>query len=137
MEEQITLFKEMYYKVLEYGHTPKWRHIGNSAGLLKMQDDFFNAYRPGLALYGYNPLSNDDPLFERGERLQPALSLSSVIVSLNELEVGDGVSYGNSQWKSDKTQITATVPFGYFEGLPRRVKDKIFFRYQKTVVPQV
>ena len=46
MEEQIALFKEMYYKVLEYGHTPKWRHIGNSAGLLKMEDDFFNAYRP-------------------------------------------------------------------------------------------
>ena len=97
-----------------------------------------------MALYGYNPLSKDDPLFERGERLQPALSLSSVIVSLNELKKGDGVSYGFPQWEwRDSSasplndRITATVPFGYFEGLPRRVKDKIFFRYQKVVVPQV
>ena len=46
MEEQIDLFKQMYYKILEYGHTPRWRHIGASAGLLKMEDAFFNAYRP-------------------------------------------------------------------------------------------
>jgi alanine racemase len=46
MEEQIRLFKEMYYQILAYGHTPKWRHIGASAGMLKMEDDFFNAYRP-------------------------------------------------------------------------------------------
>ncbi|MDR2190583.1 MAG: alanine racemase [Candidatus Peribacteria bacterium] len=46
MQEQIEQFKTMYYQILEYGHTPKWRHIGASAGLLKMEDDFFNAYRP-------------------------------------------------------------------------------------------
>lgn len=46
MQEQIAKFKEMYYTILEYGHTPKWRHIGASAGFLKMEDDFFNAYRP-------------------------------------------------------------------------------------------
>jgi alanine racemase len=28
--------------------------------MLKLQDDFFNAYRPGLALYGYNPLPEED-----------------------------------------------------------------------------
>jgi alanine racemase len=115
MEEQIECFKKMYYIILEYGHTPKWRHIGNSAALLKMQDTFFNAYRPGLATYGYNPLSSDDPYFEIGEKLQPALSLSSVIVALNQLEQSDIVSY-NATWKNEqKQQITATVPFGYFE----------------------
>jgi alanine racemase len=102
MSEQIDLFKQMYYTILEYGHTPKWRHIGASAGLLKMEDDFFNAYRPGLALYGYNPLSPADPYFDQGEKLQPALSLSSVIVSLNVVAPGEGVSYG-PQWKNEAT----------------------------------
>jgi alanine racemase len=46
LQEQIDLFKQMYYTILEYGHTPRWRHIGASAGLLKMEEEFFNAYRP-------------------------------------------------------------------------------------------
>jgi alanine racemase len=137
MQSQIDLFKQMYYTILEYGHTPRWRHIGASAGLLKMEDDFFNAYRPGLALYGYNPLSPDDPHFEKGEKLQPALSLSSVIVALNQLEKGDTVSY-NAKWENEQEQqITATVPFGYFEGLPRSLSGKIFFRWNKELLQQI
>jgi alanine racemase len=118
MQNQINLFTPMYYKILEYGHTPKRRHIGASAGMLKMKDEFFNAYRPGLALYGYNPLSPKDTSFETGEKLKPALSLSSVIVSLNEIQAGEGISY-NQKWIASETTTTGTIPFGYFEGLPR------------------
>ena len=115
IQNQINLFKQMYYTIVEYGHTPKWRHIGNSAALLKMQDTFFNAYRPGLALYGYNPLSVQDSEFEKGEKLQAGLSLSSVIISLNVLSSGEGVSYG-PQWENVQEQfLTATIPFGYYE----------------------
>lgn len=71
-----------------------------------------------MALYGYNPLSPEDEDFEKGEKLRPALSLSSVIISLNRLQAGEGVSYG-LQWTAEKESTTATVPFGYFEGLPR------------------
>jgi alanine racemase len=137
MQEQIDQFKKMYYTILEYGHTPKWRHIGASAGLLKMEDDFFNAYRPGLALYGYNPLSSEDASFEKGEKLQPALSLSSVIVALNQLEKGDTVSY-NAIWQNEQEkQIVATIPFGYFEGLARNLSGKIFFRWNKALMQQI
>jgi alanine racemase len=101
-----------------------------------MEDDFFNAYRPGLALYGYNPLSSDDPLFERGEKLKPALSLSSSIVALNELAAGDGVSYG-LKWTASQPTLTATLPFGYFEGLSRGLSEKIFFRRNKELVGQI
>ncbi|MDR0608101.1 MAG: alanine racemase [Candidatus Peribacteria bacterium] len=27
LQEQVDIFKQRYYQVLEYGHTPKWRHI--------------------------------------------------------------------------------------------------------------
>lgn len=137
MQDQISSFKQMYYTILEYGHTPKWRHIGNSAALLKMQDTFFNAYRPGLALYGYNPLSLQDSEFEKGEKLQPALSLSSVIISLNILSRGEGVAY-SPQWKNEEEQfLSATIPFWYYEGLPRNIREKMFFRYKGQLVPQI
>jgi alanine racemase len=136
MQTQIDLFKQMYYTILEYGHAPKWRHIGASAGLLKMEDDFFNAYRPGLALYGYNPLSPEDPFYDRGEKLKPALSLSSVIVALNEISEGEGVSYGE-KWIAPEDATVATVPVGYFEGLPRSLAGKLFFRRNKELLAQI
>jgi hypothetical protein len=38
-----------------------------------------------LALYGYNPLAPEDPDYELGEKLQPALSLSSIITAINSV----------------------------------------------------
>lgn len=48
MTEQIQRFKRMYYKLLDAGFTPEWRHIGNTAAMFKIDDEFFNAYRPGI-----------------------------------------------------------------------------------------
>ena len=56
IKDQIKLFKKLYKLIEQAGYSPKRRHIGNSAGLFKIKDKFFNAWRPGLALYGYNPL---------------------------------------------------------------------------------
>lgn len=65
LTDQIARFKRMYYKVLDAGFAPEWRHMGNSAAMFKITDDFFNAYRPGIALYGYNPLRSDDSLYKK------------------------------------------------------------------------
>jgi alanine racemase len=46
IEKQIEIFKRMYYEIINYGHTPTRRHIGNTAGIIKINNDFFNAYRP-------------------------------------------------------------------------------------------
>jgi len=93
IEKQIELFKKMYYQILEYGYSPLRRHIGNSAGMFKIKEDFFNARRPGLAMYGYNPLAEDDPYFFLGKKLSPALSITSRVVSLHEVWPGEGISY--------------------------------------------
>jgi alanine racemase len=39
-------------------------------------------------------------------------------MALNELQSGESVSY-NQQWTASGLATTATVPFGYFEGLLR------------------
>jgi alanine racemase len=33
--------------------------------MIKIKDDFFNAFRPGLAMYGYNPLEQSDEKFNQ------------------------------------------------------------------------
>lgn len=138
IESQISAFKMMYHQILDYGHTPKYRHIWASAWLLKIHDDFFNAYRPWLALYWYNPLSDKDSDFSFWEELQPALSLSSTIVALNSVLFDEGVSYA-PQWKQTKKsdQITATIPFGYMEWLPRYAREKIQIRHSSWMLSQI
>ena len=138
MDTQIEAFKMMYHLILDYWHTPKYRHIWASTGLLKINDEFFNAYRPWLVLYGYNPLSEDEDGFDLGSQLKPALSLSSRIVALNSVPYNEWVSYG-PQWKQlEKTnKITATVPFGYMEWLPRACRDKIKIHHKDEYIQQI
>jgi len=134
---QSELFKKMYYEVLKYWHAPLRRHIGNTAWLLKIKDDFFNAYRPWLWLYGYNPLASSDTESKIWNKLKPALSITSRIVGLHNVGYNEWVSY-NLTWKNyDTTQRIAVVPFGYAEWLSRNTSDKIYFRIWRKYFRQV
>ena len=138
IEKQVEAFKMMYQQVLDYGHTPMYRHIWASMWLLKLQDDFFNAYRPWLALYGYNPLSEDDSDFELWNRLQPALSLSSTIVAINIVSYNEWVSYDPQRKQLNKEdKITVTIPFWYAEWMPRWVREKIEISHEDWDLKQI
>lgn len=136
MKEQIKAFKKMYHTIIDYGYNPKWKHIWSSAWLIKMKDDFFNAYRPGLSLYWYSTISSDDEYFKLTKDLKPALSIESKIVSIHEIWAGEWVSY-DMTWKTEETSKVATIPFGYFEWLPRSASNKIYFKQKKEFVKQV
>lgn len=90
------------------------KHISASAGIAKLEDPFFDTARAGLALYGYNPLSSEDPFFEKFAKLQPALEAFSTVVSVQKIKAGEGVSYGK-RWKAENDGLVATIPFGYYE----------------------
>lgn len=106
---------------------PRWIHLGNSAGLLRIHNKLLTAYRPGLALYGYNPLSDsEDTEFEKHSALQPALKVISKIVSVQKLFPDEAVSY-NESYRTVKETNIAVIPFGYFEGLDRRLSNKAEF----------
>lgn len=63
MEDQVAKFKKFYDLILAYGHTPQYRHIGNSAALLTLESEFFNVWRTGISLYGYCPLDKEHPKY--------------------------------------------------------------------------
>jgi alanine racemase len=109
------------------GYSPRWVHLGNSAGLLTLSNKLLTAYRPGLALYGYNPLSDsEDTKFDINLALQPALKVISKVVSVQKLLPNEPVSY-NESYRATKEMNVAVVPFGYFEGLDRRLSNKAEF----------
>ena len=132
---QIERFK-LYYRQLEQAwFSPQYRHIGASAWLLKIRDSFFNAYRPWIAFYGYNPLESSDPFFSFGEKLIPFLSVySHIIVKHTHLQAGEKVGY-NWTFTLPKTSTIASIPFGYFEWLDRRLSNNGFIKYKGEYIP--
>jgi len=136
INDQIDAFKKMYYLILDAGFTPHYRYIANSAGILKIQDDFFNAARPGIALYGYNPLLASDEFYDNGRKLKPVLSIRSRVVALQEVGSGQWVSYEYQRTAPQATTI-AVVPFGYTEWLPRAASNQVTFTWKGKKVQQV
>lgn len=123
INQQVKQFKKMYQIIVQQGFNPLWKHISASAGILNLQDPFFNACRPGLGLYGY--LDHKTLISKREssnlvDQVSPALRLESSIISLQSLLPGEGVSY-NQHWKATEETRIATLPFGYYEGWPRSV----------------
>lgn len=137
MQLQIQAFKKMYYKILDYGHACKYRHIANSAGILKLEDTFFNACRPWLALYGYNPLNHEDEKFDKWRKLRPALSITSRVVWIQDVWPGEWVSYNTQYHAEDHKEEIGLVPFGYMEWLPRISSGKIKFKIGRHYYNQV
>lgn len=112
----------------QQGFFPRWVHLGNSAAIFSQRNNLLTAYRPGLALYGYSPFPLGE---EEHPRLQAALQIFSHIISLQDLEAGESVSYNEDYRVSQPTRI-AVIPFGYFEGLDRRLSNKAEFLVQSA-----
>lgn len=134
MDLQIARFKQIYALIEKYWFFPKYRHIWASSGLLKIRDNFFNAYRPWIAFYWYNPLEKWDKFYNLGERLQSALSVYSHIVSVHKsLSIWEKVGY-NGTFSLKNLWNVASIPFGYFEGLDRRLSNNGFVKYKDEYI---
>lgn len=122
-DEQENKFLSMVNYLKEQGIQPKYIHLSNSLGFFTAKNQISNTFRIGLSFYGYGD-----------KRLKPALRVYSKIVALQDLEPGETVSYGTDYVVEEKTRA-AVVPFGYFEGLDRRLgASQVRFRLQGQTV---
>ncbi len=88
--------------------------------------------RPGLAIYGYNPLSEPIPDLE----LRPVMSLHSKVVQYRRLNVGESVSYGHT-WKARRRSLVGLVPVGYADGVHRILSNRSSVLCEGVKVPIV
>jgi len=94
--------------------TPK--SLLNSAGMVTLSAHSFDVVRPGIALYGAEPVASM-PL-----GLKPVMSLCGSVIQLRDIAAGESVSYGASFSASENMRI-ATVSTGYADGLPRLLSN--------------
>ena len=133
IDKQIGTFKTMYSKIESFWFKPRRRHIGASAWLCSIDDEFFNAWRPWLLLYWYSPFQEEKEMLRW---LKPALTLTSSIISLQKLSPKDWVSY-NHKWTAKEECRSATVPFWYYEWWLRNLAWKLVYYYQWAPVNQI
>ena len=95
------------------------RSLANSAAVLRHGTDatvLGDWVRPGIALYGSAP---DHPLHSAAHwGLQPAMSLRSQLISVQDLKAGDEVGYGGV-FKAPHAMRIGVVACGYADGYPR------------------
>jgi alanine racemase len=94
-------------------------HLANSPAALSRPDLAFDLVRPGIAVYGLNPLTG------RGDLgLIPAMTLKTTVAMVKSLRTGDGVSYGHT-WIADRDTTVALLPIGYADGVFRGLSGRL------------
>ncbi|MCL1908940.1 MAG: alanine racemase [Holophagaceae bacterium] len=107
-------------------------HIANSAALLRLPESHLDMVRPGLLLYGINPV----PWLPTGIDVSPAMAWKSRVVYFKVVPENHPVSYG-STWKSDRPVRVVTVPVGYGDGYMRSMSNRAQVIINGRRYPQV
>jgi len=89
----------------------------NSAGLVTLPGHALDMIRPGIALYGAEPV----PALPLG--LKPVMRLTGRVMQVRSISRGATVSYG-AAFTADRDMRIATVCLGYADGLPRGLSGK-------------
>lgn len=123
IDPAVELFDNSVETVRALGAQPTIFHIAQSAGSLRAQSAYANAFRLGIGLYGINPFPKNHMLHSQLASLQPALRLTSTITKVIDLQKGDKVSY-NYTFTAPKDMKIGVLPFGYYEGLNRALSNQ-------------
>ena len=92
------------------------RSLLNSAGMFIMPEYALDIVRPGIALYG------SEPVIGRSVGLKPVMQLTGQVMQIREIQPGDSISYG-ATFTADKPMRIGTISLGYGDGLPRQLSN--------------
>ena len=121
---------EMRNRAREVGVNFEIAHLSNSPAVLSRSDLAYDLVRPGIAVYGLNPIP------ERGDvGLRPAMTLRCPVALVRSVRAGDGVSYGHT-WIADRDTTLALLPIGYADGVFRGLSGRIERADQRQAAAQ-
>jgi alanine racemase len=109
-QEQIALFDVATHNL------PGERSLANSGAILAWPDSYRDWARPGIMLYGADPM----PASDNG--LLPVMTLESQVVAVRELAVGEPLGYG-ARFHAPRPTRVGLVAMGYADGYPRATPD--------------
>lgn len=118
---QLRMFRELRDRLADHGITPPLVHIANSDACINYDVSDFTLSRVGWGIYG---LSTTVPL-------QLAMSLTTTIIQLKDIQKGDGVGY---DWTfiAPRSMRIAILPIGYADIIPRCIDMMYIFMVQNV-----
>lgn len=117
MSVQLDEFDAASRQIAAMGFAPRVRHAANSAALLKLPRARMDWVRPGIALFGVEPMPGIAP------DLKPVMRVQTSVIAIRTLEPGQSVGYG-STWTARRPSRIATIPMGYADGLSRNLSNR-------------
>ncbi len=108
------------------------RSLANSAGILAWPNSHQDWARPGIMLYGINPMPNADPSYT----LKPVMSLESRIFATRMLMPGQALGYGATFVATAPTRV-GLVAMGYADGYPRTAPNGTPVWAEGGIVPLI
>jgi len=93
--------------------------LANSAAVLAWPATHGDWVRPGIMLYGCNPLDRE---LSAENQLKAVMTVEAPLISCKTLPVGATVGYCQS-WSCPETMPVGYVALGYRDGLPRRINS--------------
>lgn len=88
--------------------------LGNSASIISGAANACEWIRPGLMLYGIDPVS------ENPSGLCPAMTFKAPVIAVNTVRAGATIGYG-STWRAPAEMTVAVLAVGYADGYPREI----------------
>jgi len=116
---QLAVFERTLREVRQAGFHIPIIHAANSAAAMRLPEARFDAVRVGIGMYGLDPSSEWQPVFD----IRPALCLKSRVSRVRDLPAGSGVSYGRT-YVTEKTTRAALVSVGYGDGFHRLLSSR-------------
>lgn len=105
-------------------------HFSATAGTKYIYSGQSNLIRAGIGLYGF------DTTTDKRLQVMRALSLWAKIVNIKNVATGEGIGY-NFTFRAKKQMKIATLPCGYYEGVPRCLTNKGFAYFHNIPLPIV
>jgi alanine racemase len=96
-------------------------HIANSAALLNFKQSHIQYIRPGILLYGSNPVTPTNQT--RSFRVFPVMTLKSRILQVKQVPEGVEVSYGGT-YITSRPETIAVIAIGYANGYHRILSNR-------------
>ena len=116
--EQLDCFTSLIYAQQEISPQGELS-VANSAAILAYPEAHLGWLRPGIMLYGSNPLLGG---VATDFDLQPVMTLSSKVIAVRDVAANEPVGYG-ATWHSNKPTRIAVVAIGYGDGYPRHAPN--------------
>ncbi len=91
--------------------------LSNSSGIYLGKKYHHDLVRPGIALYGGNPVA------PKKNPMKAVAHLEGTILQIREVKKGDSVGY-SATWKAPRDSRIAILGAGYKDGVPRHLSSK-------------